>query len=232
MAFITDPEVWGRLFTIVVIDLMLAGDNALVIALAVRALPRRQQLWGRVFGTAGAVILRLAFITLATFLLKIPFLQLGGGVMLAWIAVKLIRENAGVEGHVRPATSLWDAIRVIVVADAVMSVDNVLGIAGAAHGDLGLVVFGIALSLPLVVWGSGILTRVMDRLPWVIWLGGAILGYVAGEMMLDDPAVTRWLGSGAAVVFGYAFPMGLALGIVALGRWLGRTRRPEVSECA
>lgn len=232
MAFITDPEVWGRLFTIVVIDLMLAGDNALVIALAVRALPRRQQLWGRVFGTAGAVILRLAFITLATFLLKIPFLQLGGGVMLAWIAVKLIRENAGVEGHVRPATSLWDAIRVIVVADAVMSVDNVLGIAGAARGDLGLVVFGIALSLPLVVWGSGILTRVMDRLPWVIWLGGAILGYVAGEMMLDDPAVTRWLGSGAAVVFGYAFPMGLALGIVALGRWLGRTRRPEVSECA
>jgi len=132
MIFLMDPEFWARLLGIVVIDLTLAGDNALVIALAVRTLPLRQQLWGRVWGTAGAVGLRLAFIAVATLLLRIPLLQLLGGLALLWIAFKLVRKETGAEGHVRPGTSLWEAVWVIVVADAVMSLDNVLAVAADA----------------------------------------------------------------------------------------------------
>src|SRR2546427_5615307 len=190
MDAVLDPEFWARWLSIVVIDLTLAGDNALVIALAVRTLPPKQQWRGRVWGTAGAVALRLGFIVVATFLLRIPFLQLVGGLLLVWIAVKLVRQPTGARpGHVREGSSLREAVWVIVVADAVMSLDNVLAVAAAAHGDLLLVVFGIALSLPLVVWGSGLLARLMTRFGWIVWIGGGILGYVAAEMMLADPAL-------------------------------------------
>ena len=164
MGFVVDPEFWARWLSIVVIDLTLAGDNALVIALAVRTLPRRQQWLGRLWGTAGAVALRLAFITVATFLLRIPFLQLAGGLLLVWIAVKLVRQPPGhARPHARDGATLREAVWIIVVADAVMSLDNVLAVAAAAHGDLRLVVFGIVLSLPLVIWGSGLLARLMAR---------------------------------------------------------------------
>src|SRR5947199_84750 len=154
MDALLDPEFWARWLSIVVIDLTLAGDNALVIALAVRTLPRKQQWQGRLWGTAGAVALRLGFIVVATFLLRIPFLQLVGGLLLVWIAVKLVRQPTGARpGHVREGSSLREAVWIIVVADAVMSLDNVLAVAAAAHGDLLLVVFGIALSLPLVADG-------------------------------------------------------------------------------
>src|SRR2546428_605484 len=148
MLFFMDPEFWARLFGIVIIDLTLAGDNALVIALAVRTLPRRQQFWGRVWGTAGAVGLRLAFIAVATLLLRIPMLQLAGGLLLVWIAWKLAPKETGGEGHVRPGGSVWEAVWIIILADPIMSLDNVLAVAAAAHGDLFLVVFGIGLSLP------------------------------------------------------------------------------------
>src|SRR5215470_12136736 len=193
MMFLVDPEFWARVLGIIVIDLTLAGDNALVIALAVRTLPKRQQFWGRIWGTAGAVGLRLLFIAIATFLLKIPFLQLVGGLLLLWIAFKLVRQQTGAEGHVRQGSSLRESVWIIIVADAVMSLDNVLAVAAAAHGDLTLVVFGIALSLPIVVWGSGILAALMNRFMWIIWLGGGILGYVAGEMILKDQGLTRYL---------------------------------------
>jgi YjbE family integral membrane protein len=189
-----DPEFWARVFGIIVIDLTLAGDNALVIALAVRTLSKRQQFLGRVWGTLGAVGLRLAFITVATFLLQIPFLQIVGGVLLLSIAFRLVHHDTGTaEGPVRQGTSLRQAIWIIVVADAVMSLDNVLAVAAAAHGDLRLVVFGIALSLPIVVWGSGLLATLMNRFVWIIWLGGGILGYVAGEMILKDHGLERFL---------------------------------------
>src|SRR5499433_2861532 len=191
--FLMDPEFWMRVVGIIVIDLPLAGDNALVIALAVRTLPKRQQFWGRIWGTAGAVGLRLLFITVATLLLKVPFLQLVGGLLLLWIAVKLVRQQTGAEGHVRHGGSLREAIWIIIVADAVMSLDNVLAVAAAAHGDLTLVVFGIALSLPIVVWGSGLLATLMNRFMWIIWAGGGILGYVAGEMILKDKGLARYL---------------------------------------
>ena len=227
MSFLADPEFWARWLSIVILDLTLAGDNALVIALAVRTLPRRQQFWGRVWGSFGAVALRLVFITIVTFLLRIPLLQVAGGLLLIWIAFKLICQDAGggEEGHARHGTSLWQAIWIIIVADVVMSLDNVLAVAGAAHGNLVLVVFGIALSLPLVVWGSGLLARLMTRYPWIIWLGGGILGYVAGEMILKDDLMRGWLGKLVDVL---RYPLPIAFGVVltALGWWYAQAPRP------
>jgi YjbE family integral membrane protein len=221
MAMLADPEFWARLWTIVIIDLTLAGDNALVIALAVRSLPARQQFWGRFWGTLAAVALRLILITVATTALRLPLLQLIGGLLLIWIAVRLVRSTTAAEGHVRTGTSLWSAIWVILVADAVMSLDNVLGVAAAAHGDLRLIVFGIALSLPIVVWGSGLLARLMNRLPWIIWLGGAVLGYVAGEMILGDEALRSWLGDAAALA-AEIIPIALAIVMAGLGWWFAQ----------
>jgi len=223
MAFLADPEFWARWLSIVILDLTLAGDNALVIALAVRTLPPRQQFWGRIWGSIGAVGLRLVFITIITYLLQIPLLQVLGGALLIWIALKLVRQEGGGEGdgHVRQGTSLLEAVWIIIVADVVMSLDNVLAVAGAAHGNIVLVVFGIALSLPLVVWGSGLLARLMNRYPWIIWFGGGILGYVAGEMMLKDDWVRGWLGETAHVLH-YPLPIALGLGLTALGWWFAR----------
>src|SRR5439155_7224572 len=217
MIFLMDPEFWARVVGIIVIDLTLAGDNALVIALAVRTLPKRQQFWGRLWGTAGAVGLRLAFIAIATFLLRIPLLQLVGGLALLWIAFKLVGKQTGAEGHVRQGSSLWEAVWIIILADAIMSLDNVLAVAAAAHGDLFLVVFGIALSLPIVVWGSGLLAVLMNRFAWIIWIGGGILGYVGGEMILSDRSLAGFVDHGAA---GRALlPLLPAVALVALGWW-------------
>ena len=228
MIFLMDPEFWARVAGIIVIDLTLAGDNALVIALAVRTLQKRQQLWGRIWGTAGAVGLRLAFIAIATFMLRIPFLQLVGGAALLWIALKLVGKQTGAEGHVREGSSLREAIWIIIVADAVMSLDNVLAVAAAAHGDLTLVVFGIALSLPIVVWGSGLLATLMNRFVWIIWLGGGVLGYVAGEMILKDHSLARWIAQSAPGL--ELLPLAPAAIIVVLGWWLnsqnGRKKVP------
>ena len=218
MIALADPEFWARLLSIVVIDLTLAGDNALVIALAVRTLPKRQQFLGRVWGTAGAVGLRLAFIVIATWLLAIPFLQFAGGLVLIWIALKLVRQSAGEGEHsVRQGASLREAVWIIMIADAAMSLDNVLAVAAAAHGDLMLVVFGIGLSLPIVVWGSGLLAWLMNRFTWIIWLGGGILGYVAGEMMLRDDGIEPWIGDAHGWM--KAVPIALAVVIAGLGWW-------------
>jgi YjbE family integral membrane protein len=225
-----DPEFFARLGSIVVIDLLLAGDNALVIALAVRSLPRRQQLLGRVFGTMGAVVLRVVLIAIATVLLKIPYMQLVGGLALVGIAVKLACQASG-DGddvHVRSGSSLSQAIGIIIFADLVMSLDNVLGVAAAAHGDLRLVVFGIALSVPIVVWGSGVLARLMARFSWVVWVGSGILGYVAGEMFFADPAVTRWTNGTPAIAYVLSAVMGLV--VVAVAWWKDRLRRTEVQQ--
>jgi YjbE family integral membrane protein len=222
MSVLLDPEFWARLASIVVIDLSLAGDNALVIALAVRSLPAREQWLGRVWGTAAAVGLRLLFIAVVSALLSIPLLRAVGGLLLLWIAIRLVRPGGEAEGHVRHGTSLREAIWIIVVADVTMSLDNVLAVAAAAHGDMLLVSFGIALSLPIVVWGSGFLARLMTRQPWIIWIGGGILGYVAGEMITDDPLVRGWLGAHADTVDDFVSLL-LAAGLALLGWWLART---------
>ena len=205
---------WARLVSIVIIDLTLAGDNALVIALAVRNLPRRQQLYGRIWGTAGAVGLRLAFIFIATFLLRVPFLQVIGGLLLIWIAIKLVRQQSGesAEGHVRQGTTLMEAVWIIIVADAVMSLDNVLAVAAAAHGDMLLVVFGIGLSIPIVIWGSGLLARLMNRFAWIIWAGGGIW---------HDKALARWIGTDPPA-WGTPLALAGAAAITVLGWWFAR----------
>jgi YjbE family integral membrane protein len=222
MSFLLNPEFWARLLGIVLIDISLAGDNALVIALAVRDLPLRQQLAGRIWGTLGAVGLRVIFIAVVSFLLRIPLLQLIGGLALIWIAVRLVRPGHLDHAGTRRGASLRQAIWIIVVADVTMSLDNVLGVAAAARGDMILVVFGIALSLPLVVWGSGFLARLMARHEWIIWLGGGVLGYVAGEMITDDPIVQRSLGAGAAAA-DVGLSIVLAVAVTALGWWLARS---------
>ena len=221
MILLADPEFWIRLAGIILIDLTLAGDNALVIALAVRSLPPRQQFLGRMWGTVGAVGLRLAFIAVATWLLALSFVQLAGGLLLLWIAVKLVVMNAGGDHKVRHGTSLREAIWIIMLADAAMSLDNVLAVAAAAHGDFVLVAFGIGLSLPLVVWGSGLLARLMNRFPAVIWVGGGVLGWVAGEMIVSE-VVRRWLGE--ANGWSHAAPAIPAVVIAALGWWAQRAR--------
>jgi YjbE family integral membrane protein len=221
MTALADPEFWARVLGIILIDMSLAGDNALVIALAVRELPPRQQLLGRILGTAGAVALRVAFIAVVSVLLRIPLLQLAGGLALIWIAIRLVRPGQIDHAGTRHGASLREAIWIIIVADVAMSLDNVLGVAAAAKGDMILVAFGIALSLPLVVWGSGLLARLMTRHEWIVWLGGGVLGYVAGEMMANDPMVERWLGRAADVADQW---LSIMLGIVVLGLgwWLGR----------
>ena len=230
MTALVEPEFWARLASIILIDLTLAGDNALVIALAVRTLPKRQQFFGRLWGTAGAVVLRLAFIVVATWLLAIPLLQAVGGVLLVWIALRLVRQNAEIAGHVRQGATLREAIWIIIIADAAMSLDNVLAVAAAAHGDLLLVVVGIGLSLPLVVWGSALLAWLMNRLTWIVWLGGGVLGYFAGDMILRDQAVERWLGPLPGWL--EAGPVLLALLIAALGWRFAQNGRKHVAESA
>jgi len=227
---LVEPEFWARLASIVLIDLTLAGDNALVIALAVRTLPQRQQFLGRVWGTAGAVALRLAFIVVATWLLTIPLLQVVGGLLLVWIALRLVRQDAAGDAHVRQGTTLREAVWIIMVADAAMSIDNVLAVAAAAQGEMLLVLIGIGLSLPIVVWGSGLLAWLMNRFTWIIWLGGGVLGYFAGEMILRDQFVERWIGPRPGWL--EAVPIVLALAIAALGWRFAQNGRKHVAESA
>jgi YjbE family integral membrane protein len=211
-----DPTLWSRIVAITAIDLMLAGDNALVVALAVRTLPKRQQFLGRLWGTVAAIVLRLVFVACVSALMEIPFLRFAGGVAVVWIAVKLIRQ-ADVEGaKTRRGTSLAEAVWIIVVADVSMSLDNVIAIAGASHGELVLVAFGIALSVPFILWGSGLLAVIMHRFPSIVWLGGAILGYVAGEMIMADEMLQPFIGTVGAIVQ-TALPITLALLLFVLG---------------
>jgi YjbE family integral membrane protein len=229
---------WLGLGQIAYLNILLSGDNALVIALAVRRLPRRKRVLGQIWGAAGAVVLRLAFLAVVVSLLEIRYLRLIGGLILVWIAYKLVRSDMGVESEVKRGASLWEAIWIIIVADVTMSLDNVLAIAAAARGDLLLIMFGIGLSLPIVVWGAGWLARLMNRHAWIVWLGGGILGKVAGDMMLEDRAVRDYpwahgwdvvLPAGPTIGI-HPLTLGLFVGLAGLGWWLNRGKRPHVPE--
>ena len=218
------PEFWGRLLEIGILNMLLSGDNAVVIALAVRALPRRQRLLGQIGGTLGAVVLRLLFVGVISMLLRVPLLRLVGGLLLIWIAYRLVRPVEEAEAGSRHAASFWESVWIIVVADITMSLDNVLAVAGAARGDMLLVTLGIAMSVPIVVWGSGVLAGLMNRYPWIIWAGGGLLGYVAGDMMLEDPLVADWLGA-VGPALEYPVPGALAVVLTGLGWWMARPKR-------
>lgn len=210
------------ILNIVWIDLVLAGDNAVVIALAVRNLPARQRLIGIIAGAGAAVLLRVALTFVATQLLAIRFVQLGGGVMILWIALKLLRQNEGAPEEVGAgARGLWQAVWMIVVADITMSLDNVLAVAGASRGHFGLLLFGLALSIPLVVFASNLISRLMARFQIVVFIGAAILGKVGGEMILSDPVVAGvlqpwWQGVTGAADAAKAYSR-LQLGVEAVG---------------
>jgi YjbE family integral membrane protein len=224
---VEQPGFWLAVFQIIWIDILLSGDNAVVIALAVRSLPRRQQWWGRIWGTVGAVVLRLMFLAVITVLFEIPFLKLVGGLVLIWIAVKLVRPQEESSAEVRGGASLWEAVWIIMVADVTMSLDNVLAVAGAAAGDFRLLIFGIAISLPLVVFGSGIIGWFMSRWVWIVWLGGGILGWVAGEMITSDTAFHSLMGAMAGRLH-VVVPLVLGAGLTLLGWWFARRQqRPE-----
>ena len=173
---------------------------------------------GLIGGTVGAVVLRIVLIAVITQILLIPFLQALGGLVLVWIAMKLVRQDASdTKGHkVREVATLWEAIGIIIVADLIMSLDNVLAVAATAHGDLTLVLFGIGLSIPIVICGSSLLARLMDRFRWIVWLGGGVLGWVAGDLAITDTLVRASIGSWDSILQ-WALPSLLAATAIMLG---------------
>src|SRR5512145_547959 len=190
----TTPEFWSALAAIIVIDLVLAGDNAIVIALAARNLPKALQRRAVIWGTVGAVAVRASLTVAVLWLLEIPGLMLAGGILLAWIGYKLLAgDENGREHDVAPAKNFWGAMRTIVVADAVMGLDNVLAVAGAAHGSVLLVVAGLLISIPIVVWGSTLILHWIERFPALLYLGGAVLAWTAAKMIADEPLYQEWI---------------------------------------
>ncbi len=183
----------SALLSIVIIDLILAGDNAVVIAMAVRSLPQEQRRKGILFGAGAAVLLRVMLTFFVAQLLNISYVKLAGGILILWIAVKLFVEGAPEDGHDRKATTIWQAIKLIVIADITMSLDNMLAVGGASHGNMFLLLFGLGLSIPFIVFTSNLLSMLMDKYPIIITIGAAILGKVGGEMMITDPFTLRLL---------------------------------------
>ena len=217
---------WLAALEIVVINILLSGDNAVVIALACRNLPGKQRTWGIVLGAIGAIVLRIVLTFFAVQLLGLKWLKLVGGVLLVWIGVKLIAEEDGgeeEEGDAKPAASdrLWGAVRTVVVADLVMSIDNVLGVAAAAKGSVLLLVFGLVVSIPLVIAGSQVILKLIERFPILIVAGGGLLGWVAGEMMVEDAAVVPWIEAHARWLE-WAVPAAGVLVVIAIARALRR----------
>lgn len=210
----------GILLQIVLINLVLSGDNALVIALACRSLPPQQQKLALALGGAGLVILMTILTAFATYLLSLPYVELGGAVLLVWIGAKLMVPPSR-DGRTREGAHLVHAVRTIIAADIVMSFDNVLGMAGAAKGHLGLLVVGLLVTIPLMLLCSAAIVRLFEHFPVLVLLGGALLGYVAGEMAVGDPAVGDWIGAPGPYFDIGARVAGAAL-VVALGKLLVR----------
>lgn len=219
-------EFLSALAAIVLIDLVLAGDNAIVIALAARSLPKDLRTKAIVWGTFGAVVLRSTMTLFVVWLLDIPGLMLAGGVMLVWIAWKLIAP-APDDGHaIKPAANFWAAIKTIVIADAVMGIDNVLGVAGAAHGSFLLVVIGLLISIPIIVFGSQLVLKWMERFPAIIYIGAAVLAWTAAKMITGEAFVKEYLAGNEAVTTAiYVLIVG---GVVGFG-YLYNRRHPQVA---
>lgn len=211
------PQFWLAGIEIIVINILLSGDNAVVIALACRNLPPHQRRWGVFWGAGGAILLRIVLTFFAISLLDLPWLKIVGGLLLLWIGVKLIADDGG-EGHqVAASNQLFSAVRTIVVADLVMSLDNVIGVAAAAKGSLVLLVFGLVVSIPLVIVGSQLIMKAIERFPMLVIAGGGLLGYVAGEMAVTDNAVSGWIEAHAHWLH-WALPVGCILLVIGVAR--------------
>jgi YjbE family integral membrane protein len=189
------PQFWASVVEIIWINVLLSGDNALVIALACRTLPRRQRLVGMVLGTAAAIILRLAFAGVVAKLMVIPYLKIAGGAALLWIATKLLMNGDGDNGsepETSPSRNLLDAVKAIAIADVVMSLDNVIAVVAAADGNFALIVFGLGMSIPLIVAGATIIMTVLNYVPALAWVGAAMLGWIAGDVIATDAVVVQY----------------------------------------
>ncbi len=216
------PQLLVRGFSIVLIDINLGSDNALVIAMATRSLPARQRRIGMIAGAAAAVVLRVLITFLAVKLLNVEFIKLAGGALVLWIAVKVFSDTSEPEGAAPKPGHIWQAVWYSVVADITMSLDNVLAIAGASQGNLGLIIFGLAVSIPFVVLSSNLLVKLIHRFPWTLYLGAAILGYVGADMMLTDGFVTRTVHPSQVVIIG-AKAVAVA-GVLILSRLLAKPK--------
>jgi len=245
MEMLATPEFWIAVGQIILIDILLGGDNAVVIALACRSLPPQQRTKGIIWGTAGAIVLRVILIFFALTLLQIPFLKIVGALLLVWIGVKLLlpEDEGGGHGDIAASDKLWGAVKTVIVADLVMSVDNVIAIAGAAEsagGDhtMPLVIFGLLVSIPIIVWGSQLVLKLMDRFPLIITAGGMLLGWIAGTMAVTDPALAGWMPTDGAdkpqVLDSVRYGAGLAgaLLVYALGKWFASRRAAAAAAAA
>jgi YjbE family integral membrane protein len=220
---------WVAVGQIIMIDILLGGDNAVVIALACRKLPPAQRVKGILWGTAGAIILRVVLIAFALTLLQVPYLKLVGAALLVWIGVKLLApQDEDEHSNIQGSDRLWAAVKTVIIADLVMSVDNVIAIAGAATGagekhQLPLVIFGLLVSVPIIIWGSQMVLKLMDRFPIIITVGGMLLGWIAGTMAHSDPALQDWLPQTSV----WSYSMGIAGAVLVYGAGLvirGRAR--------
>lgn len=228
MEMLTSSFFWVTLAQIIMINIVLSGDNAVVIALASRSLPPSQQKQAILFGSFGAIFLRIILTFFAVVLLGLPWLKIIGALLLFWIGIKMLipeDDETDLEGH----QHLWAAIKTIIIADFVMSLDNVLGVAAAAKGNVVLLILGLAISIPLIIYGSTLILKLMTRFPVIITLGGGILGWVAGEMMITDPVISGWVDSQAHWLHNVAPAFG-ALFVVAMGKWITtfQTTKTEV----
>jgi YjbE family integral membrane protein len=215
------PDFWIALAQIIGINIVLSGDNAVVIALAARSLPPTQQKQAVLWGSGAAVVMRIVLTVVAVELLKLPWLKLIGAVLLFWIAIKLLLPESEGEGGGKAGASMVAAVKTILIADLVMSLDNVIAVAAAAKGSLLLLIAGLGISIPLVIFGSTLLLGLMERFPIIITIGAALLGWVAGEMMISDPVVKGWIDANAAWLH-YAGPAAGAAAVVAIGKLLAK----------
>jgi YjbE family integral membrane protein len=225
---------WGAIFQIILIDILLGGDNAVIIALACRNLEPKQRMQGILWGTAGAIGLRVVLIAFALVLLDIPFLKVVGALLLLWIGIKLLLPDEDAHGNVKSATSIWTAVKTILIADLVMSLDNVIAIAGAAqntHADhqLYYVIFGLIVSVPIIIWGSTLVLKLIDRFPLVVTFGAGLLGWIAGGMLVTDVIVVQQFGEVSTTVKIAAEVIG-ALFVVGLGKLLYARRAAKREE--
>lgn len=227
---------WVAVGQIILIDILLGGDNAVVIALACRQLPESQRLKGVIWGTVGAILLRVALIAFAITLLQVPFLKIAGAALLIWIGVKLITpHDEDSHGNIQASDKLWSAVKTVIVADLVMSIDNVIAIAGAAQNageqhQMALVIFGLVVSIPIIVWGSQIVLKLMDRFPVIILLGGMLLGWIAGGMFQTDPMLKDLIPQEQS--WHYALGAAGALLVLAIGQTLkARRARGKKAAC-
>jgi YjbE family integral membrane protein len=217
MSMFLTPEFWLALVQIIMINIVLSGDNAVVIALACRALPPSQQKKAILFGSVGAIVLRIVLTFFAVFLLTLPYLKLAGAALLLWIGIGLLKGDDGeedLEGH----SNLMAAIKTIVIADLIMSLDNVIGVAAAAKDNVVLLVIGLAVSIPLIIYGSTLILKLMTRFPVIIVVGAGLLGWVAGEMAVSDLGIKAWADNHH--LLHTAAPATGALLVVAVGKWL------------